>query len=48
MRGVLDAHPDIRVETTIDEGITDIIGLSHAAHLSFGIAIELESAIAKL
>ncbi len=34
--GFLDAHPDIRVEITVDEGLTDIIESRYDAGIRFG------------
>lgn len=34
--GFLDAHPDIRVEVTVDEGLTDIIESRYDAGIRFG------------
>lgn len=34
--GFLDAHPDVRVEITIDEGLTDIIESRYDAGIRFG------------
>jgi DNA-binding transcriptional LysR family regulator len=50
--GFLEAHPDIRVEVTIDEGLTDIVSSRYDAGIRFGekvakdmIAVQISSEV---